>query len=73
MQLTLALADQVVASIPLDKKQKNNLEYLFFQRAQMRDAYASLIASQAVPPVYYIEVPSKMNKGGRRNAVRACA
>lgn len=69
MQLTLALADQVVVSIPLDKKQKNNLEYLFYQRAEIRDAFASLIASQSEPPVYYIEVASKMNR--RRSAVRA--
>ena len=61
MYLKLAIAGNVVASVPLNATEAANLEYVYAKRTLLTEACASMIFSQRDEPVYYIEVPSKMN------------
>lgn len=61
MQLKLALAGTVIASVPLNAAEAANLEYVYAKRILLTEACAPLIAAVGEPPIYYIEVPSKMN------------
>lgn len=61
MQLKLALSGTVIASVPLNAAEAANLEYVYAKRSLLTEACASLIATYGEQPVYYIEVPSKMN------------
>lgn len=61
MYLKLAIAGHVIASVPLNTAEAGNLEYVYSKRCQLTEACAALIVSQKDEPVYYIEVPSKMN------------
>ena len=61
MYLKLALAGKVIASAPLDVKEAGNLEYIYLKRSLLTEACSNLITSERENPVYFIEVPSKMN------------
>jgi hypothetical protein len=62
MYLKLTIGGNVIASVPLDAEEATNLEYVYTKRCLLMEACSYLIASQEETPVYYIEVPSKMNK-----------
>jgi hypothetical protein len=61
MRLKLAIGGNVIASILLNEKKAGNLEYVYKKRCLLTEACAESIASQTDKPVYFIEVPSKMN------------
>ena len=61
MRLKLTIAGKFIASIPLDATEALNLEYIHSKRYQLAESCSMLIQSQTETPVYYIEVPSKMN------------
>lgn len=61
MYLKIAIAGNVVASVPLNAAQAGNLEYVYSKRTLLTEACAAMIVSQKDEPVYYIEVPSRMN------------
>ncbi|RZJ99704.1 MAG: hypothetical protein EOO46_22195 [Flavobacterium sp.] len=62
MYLKLAIAGRVIASVPLNAREAGNLEYLYTKRCQLRDACVEALQLQKEFPVFYIEVPSKMNR-----------
>lgn len=62
MYLKVAIAGQVIASVPLNAREAGNLEYLYTKRCQLAEACVELLHAQSESPVYYIEVPSKMNR-----------
>lgn len=62
MYLKVAIAGQVIASMPLNAREAGNLEYLYAKRCQLTESCVDTIQSQKEFPVYYIEVPSKMNR-----------
>lgn len=66
MYLKLAIAGKVIASVPLNSKEATNLEYIYTKRCLLTEACGSFIQAQEDKPVYYIEVPSRMNKRIRR-------
>ena len=66
MYLKLAIAGNVIASVPLNGKEARSLEYIYAKRSQLTEACSATIVSQTEQPVYYIEVPSKMNKTIRK-------
>lgn len=61
MYLKLAIAGNVIASVPLNATEAGNLEYVYAKRTLLAEACASMIVSRKDEPVYFIEVPSKMN------------
>jgi hypothetical protein len=61
MRLKLAIGGNVIASILLNEEKAGNLEYVYTKRCLLTEACADTIASQADKPVFFIEVPSKMN------------
>lgn len=61
MFLKLAIDGNTIASVPLDAAEAGNLEYLFNKKSLLSEACRTEIARQAVLPVYFIEVASKMN------------
>ena len=66
MYLKLAIAGNVIASVPLNAKEAGNLEYLYTKRSLLMEACSNTIASGRENPIYYIEVPSKMNRRIRK-------
>jgi hypothetical protein len=62
MQLKLAIAGRVIASVPLNEKEASNLEYIYTRRCLLTEACSALILSETEKPVYFIEAASKMNK-----------
>jgi hypothetical protein len=61
MYLKLAISGNVIASVPLNASEAGNLEYVYSKKTLLTEACAAMIISQKDEPVYYIEVPSKMN------------
>jgi hypothetical protein len=61
MYLKLAIADHVIASVPLNALEAGNLEYVYTKRSLLAEACCDTIHAQNELPVYYIEVPSRMN------------
>lgn len=61
MHLKLAIAGNVIASVPLNAAEATNLEYVFTQKGMLTEACAAMIVAQKDEPVYFIEVPSRMN------------
>jgi hypothetical protein len=66
MYLKVAIAGQVIASVQLNAREAGNLEYLYTKRCQLTESCVDTIQSQKEFPVYYIEVPSKMNRAANR-------
>ncbi|NTS42030.1 hypothetical protein HRG84_14070 [Flavisolibacter sp. BT320] len=62
MYLKIAIAGQVIASVHLNAREASNLEYLYTKRCQLKEACVEALQSQKEFPVFYIEVPSKMNR-----------
>lgn len=62
MHLTLTIAGNVIASVPLNRKEVSNLEYVFTERCLLTEACLNTIVAHPEKPVYYIEAPSRMNK-----------
>ena len=62
MYLKIAIAGNVIASVPLNAKEAGNLEYIYTKRCQLTEACSDAIHRQKEFPVYYIEVASKMNQ-----------
>jgi hypothetical protein len=62
MYLKIALAGNVIASVPLNASECRNLEYIYTKRQLLTEACSMAIAAQRENPVYFIEVASRMNK-----------
>ena len=62
MQLKLAIGNKVIASIPLDTKKASNIDYINAKRRLLNVSHYATIVAFNEPPVYFIEVASKMNK-----------
>lgn len=62
MYLKLAIAGNVIASVPLNSNEVSNLEYVYAKRSLLAEACCNILSLQEETPVYYIEVPSQMNK-----------
>lgn len=62
MYLKLAIAGKVVASVSLNAREATNLEYLYSRRCLLTEACSAFIDADTEAPVYFIEVPSKMNR-----------
>jgi hypothetical protein len=66
MYLKLAIAGNVIASVPLNSKEATNLEYIYAKRCLLAEACCTAFADEQEQPVYFIEVSSKMNTSVRR-------
>lgn len=66
MHLKIAIAGNVIASVPLNGQEARSLEYIYTKKSLLTEACSAAIFSQTEQPVYYIEVPSKMNKSIRK-------
>lgn len=62
MRLKLAVAGKEIASIPIDAQKASSRDYLQAKRRLLMTAHFLTITQQEEPPIYYIEVGSKMNK-----------
>ncbi len=69
MRLKLAIGEKIIASVPLDKKFASSPDYIQAQKHLLTLTNLALIDSQDEPPVYYIELASRMNKA---RAAKAC-
>ena len=66
MYLKIAIAGNVIASVPLSAKEAGNLEYIHARRRLLTEACRDAIQAQNESPVYFIEVASKMNRKVKR-------
>lgn len=66
MRLTLAVAGKELASVPLDAEKANSYDYVQAKRRLLQAAHHNALAKSKEPPVYYIQVSSKMNRKARQ-------
>ena len=62
MRLKLAVAGKEIASVPLDASRINSHVYLQSKQRLLAMANLHWFHQSEEPPVYYIEVASKMNR-----------
>jgi hypothetical protein len=62
MRLKLSVAGKEIASVPIDAGKAKNWDYLQAKRRLLNAAHFLKIKQGQEPPVYYIQVSSKMNK-----------
>jgi hypothetical protein len=62
MRIKLSVAGKEIASVPIDAGKAKNWDYLQAKRRLLTTMHFLKIQQEKEPPVYYIQVSSKMNK-----------
>ena len=70
MRLTLAVAGKELASVPLDAEKANRTDYVQAKKRLLQAAHHNVLQKSKEPPVYYIQVSSKLNRKASQPVLR---